>query len=271
MFTDQMGRSVELPVWPPRRIVSLVPSQTELLHDLGLGERVVGITKFCVHPPGWFLEKKKIGGTKTVLLERVASLRPDLIIGNREENEREQIEALAARWPVWMSDIFNLEDALDMIEKVGELVGKPAESTRFSQKTGENFTQLAASRQSFSSKGSLISAAYFIWRKPYMVAASGTFINDLMKKTGLQNVFSDRSRYPEITLDELAAARPQVILLSSEPFPFSEKHFGEFAEACPNSIIRVVDGEMFSWYGTRLLKAAGYLSTLRADFENMIL
>lgn len=266
-----MNRPVKLPVWPPQRIISLVPSQTELLHDLGLGERVVGITKFCVHPPDWLAEKTKIGGTKTVSLEKVASLRPDLIIGNREENERDQIEALAARWPVWMSDIFTLEDALVMIQKMGELVGKQPESALFSQKIYENFAQLNASNQTFSTKTSAISAAYFIWRKPYMVAASGTFIDDLMKKMGLQNVFSDRSRYPEIALEELAAARPQVILLSSEPFPFSEKHFREFAEACPVSQIRVVDGEFFSWYGTRLLKAAGYLATLRADFEHLIL
>jgi len=117
-----MGRKVDAPVHP-QRIISLVPSQTELLFDLGLGDRVVGITKFCVHPEVWFRTKPRVGGTKKVDLEKVRKLEPDLIIGNKEENERADIDALAAEFPVWMSDVRHLESALDMIHRIGMITG----------------------------------------------------------------------------------------------------------------------------------------------------
>src|SRR5690606_18297650 len=118
--TDQMRRTVEVPALS-RRIISLVPSQTELLFDLGLGDRVVGITKFCIHPDAWFRSKPRVGGTKQVDLDKVRALRPDLIIGNKEENARADIEALEQEFPVWMSDVRDLNDALDMIRGLGAL------------------------------------------------------------------------------------------------------------------------------------------------------
>lgn len=259
-FTDQMHRTIELPVWPPQRIVSLVPSQTELLHALGLEPEVVGITKFCVHPKEWFSTKKRIGGTKTVNFEKMEALQPDLIIGNKEENDRAQIEALAERYPVWMSDIATLDDACDMIGRVGELTGKAAAANDWAAQIHSSFQNLAATHDRTRSP---LRAAYFIWRKPYMVAASGTFIHDMLGRSGFENVFSHHTRYPEITLEALAASQPEVILLSSEPYPFAEKHFGAFLEVCPTALIQVVDGEMFSWYGSRLLEAADYFRSLR--------
>ena len=128
LIADQMHRKIHLPRFPLRRIISLVPSQTELLYDLGLEEEVVGITKFCVHPPEWFQSKARVGGTKTIHFEKIKALQPDLIIGNKEENEREQIEALAECFPVWMSDIATLEDALDMMLRVGALVDRPEQA-----------------------------------------------------------------------------------------------------------------------------------------------
>lgn len=270
LFTDQLHRPIQLPAWPPRRIVSLVPSQTELLHTLGLESEVVGITKFCVHPAAWFREKPHVGGTKTLKLERIEALRPDLILGNREENDRAQIEALAARWPVWMSDILTLEDACDMVLRVGELTGRAALATALAREIRHRFAQLPryqlpvhqpSGQQPATS--SLPKAAYFIWRKPYMVAAAGTFIHDMLGRAGFQNAFAHLTRYPEVTLAALAAARPDVLLLSSEPYPFAEKHFGPFQEACPEAKIRVVDGEMFSWYGSRLLAAVGYFEGMK--------
>ncbi|HND90070.1 MAG TPA: helical backbone metal receptor [Saprospiraceae bacterium] len=257
-YTDQMGRTLCLPHWPPRRIVSLVPSQTELLHHLGLGEAVVGITKFCVHPPEWQAQKARVGGTKTVLLERVAALQPDLIIGNKEENEREQIAALAERWPVWMSDILTLEDALAMIEGLGALTGRAAAADRLRQQMTARFEAWQASRADRPPRR----AAYFIWRKPYMVAAADTFLHDMLGRAGFQNTFAHLSRYPEVTLEQVAAAQPEVLLLSSEPYPFEQKHFGPLQEACPHAHIRVVDGEMFSWYGSRLLWAPEYFRSV---------
>jgi len=264
-FTDQLHRSIELSAWPPRRIVSLVPSQTELLHTLGLEQEVLGITKFCVHPPEWYRGKTRVGGTKTLNMSQIETIRPDLIIGNREENDRTQIEALSARWPVWMSDILTFEDATDMMLRVGELTGRVEPAAALVAEIRRRFTQSAGATLSRpgTSPSTQPRAAYFIWRKPYMVAASGTFIHDMLGRAGFQNCFAHLTRYPEVTLEEVAATRPDVLLLSSEPYPFSEKHFGAFREICPTAQVEVVDGEMFSWYGSRMLQAAEYFQGLR--------
>lgn len=252
---DQMGRQVTLSA-PPRRIISLVPSQTEFLADLGLEAEVVGITKFCVHPRDWFQSKPRIGGTKTLHFEKIAALQPDLIIGNKEENERAQIEALEKHFPVWMSDIATLDDALDMMRRIGALVGKTEKAEALAAAVETAFRDLSETQKTARR------AAYFIWRKPYMVAAGGTFIQEMMGQASLENIFAGRERYPEITLDALKAAAPEVILLSSEPYPFSEKHIEAFREICPDAMIRLVDGEMFSWYGSRLRQAPAYFRTL---------
>ncbi|NVO30502.1 ABC transporter substrate-binding protein [Hymenobacter sp. P5342] len=250
-----MGRQVAVP-FPPRRIVSLVPSQTELLFDLGLGARVVGLTKFCVHPAGARQSATVVGGTKNFDFEKIAALKPDLIIGNKEENYQEGIERLAAQYPVWMSDISTLEDALDMIRRVGLITGR--------KETGDALaTDIAASFAALAPPAAeLIPAAYFIWRKPYMVAANGTFIDEMLARAGFRNVFGGLGRYPEITPEQLQAAAPSQILLSSEPYPFADKHVVEFRQLCPAARIRIVDGELFSWYGSRLRLTAAYLKAL---------
>jgi len=259
--TDQIGRTVQLPVFPPRRIVSLVPSQTELLHALGLEQEVVGITKFCVHPAEWFQEKKRVGGTKTVAFEKVAALQPDLVIANKEENNREQIEALAARFPVWVSDVRDLASALDMIERVGALSGRLHAAQAL---VGDIRTAFA--RHSADPNAPRPRAAYFIWRKPYMVAGGDTFIHAMLEAAGFENVFASESRYPEVSHEQLAERAPDVLLLSSEPYPFAEKHVRELRELCPTTHAAIlVDGEMFSWYGSRLLQAPEYFRHLREN------
>ena len=256
--TDQMGRRVAVP-FPPRRIVSLVPSQTELLFDLGLGEKVVGITKFCIHPAEARTKATIIGGTKNFNFEKIAALKPDLIIGNKEENYQEGIEQLAANYPVWLSDISTLSEALDMIKRVGFIAGAKDKAEAVMMEIDASFATLAAS----VAGSAVVSAAYFIWRKPYMVAATGTFIDDMLHRAGFANVFAGQARYPEISAEQLAAAAPQRILLSSEPYPFSQKHIAEFQAICPAAKIEIVDGELFSWYGSRLLKSAAYFNQLR--------
>ena len=263
-FQDQLKRAVNLPVWPPRRIVSLVPSQTELLYTLGLEAETVGITKFCVHPSAWFQEKKRVGGTKTVDLKKVAGLSPDLILGNKEENDKSQIEALAAHFPVWMSDVRNLEDACDMIDRVGELTGKTAQSTALTVDIRHRFAQWQLSNPTFLRRR----AVYFIWRKPFIVAAGETYIDAMLQLAGFDNVFAHLTRYPNVDLADLAAAAPEVILLSSEPYPFAEKHFAPFREACPQAHLQLVDGEMFSWYGSRLLQVPSYFCALQASLTH---
>ena len=264
VYTDQLNRKIELP-FPPKRIISLVPSQTELLYDLGLRDEVVGITKFCIHPDEWFRSKTRVGGTKKYDLEKIKQLEPDLIIGNKEENEKEQIEQLMKDHTVWMSDIYTLKDALNMIVQVGNLVSKPQEAVNLK-------LQIESQFQNFSNLKSQISnlnVAYFIWQKPFMVAGNNTFINDMLTKCGFNNVFASSSsmRYPEVNEQQIAEANPEVILLSSEPYPFKEKHIQEFQSICPKAKIIIVDGELFSWYGSRLLHAPAYFEKLIGSIQ----
>jgi ABC-type Fe3+-hydroxamate transport system substrate-binding protein len=253
-FTDQLQNAIYLPE-KPKRIVSLVPSQTELLFDLGLENEVVGVTKFCIHPSEKVKTKTKIGGTKNFNFEVIDALQPDLIIGNKEENYQEGIEKLAEKYPVWMSDIFTLEDSLEMIQSLGELTGTAENAMKIAAKIEAGFAALPLPETK-------IPAAYFIWKNPYMAAGSNTFIDDMLQRCGFENVFAQTERYPEIGIEMLQKSNPEVIMLSSEPYPFKEKHLLEFQEICPNSKILIVDGEMFSWYGSRLLNAPAYFREL---------
>lgn len=248
-FTDQMGREIEIN-FPPERIISLVPSQTELLFDLGLDDEIVGITKFCIHPKEKFKLTTKIGGTKKLDIEKIKSLKPDLIIGNKEENEQQQIEELTNYFPVWMSDIETLSDALTMTEQVGDLVNKKEEAFAISLQIANNFELLKADLLDIKTK----SVAYFIWKKPNMLAGKKTFINEMLAFCGLKNVI-EANRYPSFTNEDLKKMNPEVVLLSSEPYPFTQKHMEEFQTIWPDAKIKLVDGEMFSWYGSRLLKS----------------
>lgn len=264
IYTDQLNRSLEISVIP-HRIISLVPSQTELLYDLGLRDEVVGITKFCLHPEEWFRNKTRVGGTKTYDFEKIKTLAPDLIIGNKEENEQEQIESLMNQYPVWMSDIYTLADAMEMISKLGEMLGRSAQAIELISKIENAFLKFDLFVKQIQPVPKKV--AYFIWRKPYMIAAENTFIHYLLLKCGFINAFPPGlySRYPEVNPEQLKEANPDVIFLSSEPYPFKEKHVAEFQEICKTATIRTVDGELFSWYGSRLLHAPSYFTKLIAS------
>jgi len=260
-FTDQMNQEVVIN-FPPRQIISLVPSQTELLFYFGLEEEVVGITKFCVHPQKQFKTKPRIGGTKTFHFDKIAALQPDLIIGNKEENQKEHIEQLQVDYPVWMSDIKTLDDALDMIRQLGQLTNKEQIADQLVVKLQHNFQELKDMVADQATK----SVAYLIWQNPYMVAATDTFINHLLKRVGFNNVFQNKDRYPVVSEEALRNAAPEILLLSSEPFPFKEKHVADLQKICPDTVIKLVDGELFSWYGNRLLYAIPYFLNLRNEF-----
>jgi ABC-type Fe3+-hydroxamate transport system substrate-binding protein len=254
VFVDMMGREVVVN-YPPLRIVSLVPSQTELLYDLGLKEEVVGITKFCVHPDSWYREKTRVGGTKNVNMQRIAALQPDLIIANKEENTREQIEELAKLYPVWISDICDLNGAMDMINGVGRVTARIEQSIKMVDSILLNFNDL---NKEYSSKR----VVYFIWKNPWMCAGGDTFISNIITRLGWINVFEDIKRYPEVTLAALKETGAELILLSSEPYPFKQQHIDEIMQVMPQAQVMLVDGEMFSWYGSRLLHATGYFKSL---------
>jgi ABC-type Fe3+-hydroxamate transport system substrate-binding protein len=251
-FSDQSGSTAIL-TRPPERIVSLVPSQTELLNDLGLTSEVVGITKFCVHPSHWRNDKKIIGGTKNFDFEAIDLLKPDLIIGNKEENYKEGIELLSKKFPVWISDIVSFSDALQMITDVSEITGKKRRGIQIIEKINLAFGRLK--------KQPAKRVLYLIWRNPWMAAGSDTFIHAMLERIGFVNCLEKRHRYPELSPEEIRALNPDVIFLSSEPYPFKDKHRDELHELVSSKCI-FVDGEMFSWYGSRLIKAPDYFNEL---------
>lgn len=259
-FTDQVKRKIILEN-TPERIVSLVPSQTELLVDLGLTDSIVGITKFCVHPPD--LRKKRIiiGGTKMIHYDEIAALKPDIILCNKEENTKEIVDKLSEEFVVHVSDIETVDENLEMIRQYGEIFDKVEKAAEIIGETKDKLKEF----ENYISNRKKIKVAYFIWRKPWMVAGGHTFINYLLELNRFENVYADIQRYPEIQLEEIKKA--DYYLLSSEPFPFEEKHKIEIEAFISSSDFRFVDGEFFSWYGSRLAKAFDYFRVLRESIE----
>ena len=242
----------------PQRIISLVPSLTELLYYLDLEKETAGITKFCVHPGEWFQTKTRIGGTKNVNLKKLDSLLPDLVLCNKEENTAEQVNAIAEKFPVYLTDVKTFEDALLMITAIGRITGKSTAAEKLVKGIQTAFAGIEFLKQE------KIRTAYLIWKDPFMTIGGDTFISSMMEKAGLQNIYKDQTRYPVLTIRELAEREPQLVLLSSEPFPFKEKHIEELKASLPDTKILLADGEMFSWYGSRMLEAPKYFERLLA-------
>jgi ABC-type Fe3+-hydroxamate transport system substrate-binding protein len=252
MSRDQLQRELNIKA-VPKRIVSLVPSQTELLVALGLEENIVGVTKFCVHPEHLRKSKTVVGGTKKVHFDKIRDLNADIILCNKEENTLEMVLALEKIAPVHVSEIIDFEDVLNLIEMYGKLFDRSQEANQLNLKLQDKKREFEIEIPVLPKK-----VAYFIWRKPWMVAGGNTFINSLLKLNGWENVFENKeSRYPEITVEELKDLNPDLILLSSEPYPLKEKHVEEMRQIC-NVRLELVDGEYFSWYGSRLIPAFAY-------------
>jgi ABC-type Fe3+-hydroxamate transport system substrate-binding protein len=261
VFTDGLGREVQIPS-NPKRIISVVPSQTELLYHFGLEEKVIGITKFCIHPKHWFSTKTRIGGTKNLLLEKIKSLQPDLVIANKEENVQEQIEALAQWYPVWVSDVNKLEDALTMIATIGAITGTAEKATSLKTHIAQAFQSLQTTALEVLPK-----TVYLIWKDPFMTVGGDTFIHNMLQCAGFNNLFVHKSRYPQTSLQEIQAMNCELLFLSSEPYPFRQKHIDELQAHLPHTKIILVDGEMFSWYGSRLQWAPVYFRELNVQLQ----
>ena len=235
------------------KIISLVPSITETLFDFGLtADEVIGRTKFCIHPSDLVKNVEVIGGTKNLNIEKIRTLKPDLIIANKEENEKLQVEELMKDFKVWVTDIETLEDNQKFIFELGTILSKENLALDLNQKIASVFTDFKVSKPK--------KVAYLIWKGPYMTVGSDTFINEVLEKLGFENQFKNRKRYPEISVEELKDA--DLIFLSSEPFPFQQKHIDELQLESPNNEITLVDGEAFSWFGTHLMKVDEYLKEL---------
>ena len=251
-FTDQLFSTVEI-AFPPKRIISLVPSQTELLFFLQLDDVIAGITKFCIHPEKEIKNKPIVGGTKNFWFDAIDKIQPDLIIGNKEENYQEGIEQLALKYPVWMSDISSIENALQMIKSIGEITDTVSKAESLAKEIELSFAALMVKNPA--------KVVYLIWKSPWMAAGRNTFINSWLSRLGFLNVITE-SRYPVLSNEQLRQLNPELVLLSSEPFPFRGNHIQELQAILPKAKIMIVDGEMFSWYGNRMLNAGEYFNCL---------
>lgn len=233
------------------RIVSLCPSLTELVFDLGLGDSLVGRTKFCVHPSDRVGRIEKVGGTKNPKIERIVELAPDLVLLNEEENRIEDAEALAAAGvPCHSSMPVGIEDTAEMVRSIGRAVGRPAEAEHIAADIRERAARVRAAAEGRPNA----SYAYLIWRDPIMTVSDDTFVSALLGLAGGVNVFAEAERrYPTVGAQELVAADPGGVLLSTEPFPFDETYRQELVEATglPVERFHIVDGELLSWHGSR--------------------
>ena len=240
------------------KVISLVPSITEALFDLGLTtNEIIGRTKFCIHPEDLVDSVEIIGGTKNLNIDKIKALKPDLIIANKEENVKEQVEELMKDFKVLVTNVETLEDNYYLLKQLGHLFGKEEKAQFFNLKIDEAFDIPRSEKR--------LKVAYLIWKNPYMTVGGDTFISRILEELGFENLFKNQKRYPEVQLEDLKEA--DLIFLSSEPFPFKEKHIYEIQEVCVNQKIIIVDGEAFSWYGTHLAKCANYYRELLPEIN----
>jgi ABC-type Fe3+-hydroxamate transport system substrate-binding protein len=240
-----------------KRIISLVPSLTELIIDLGLQEQLVGRTRFCVHPEDKIEAIPIIGGTKNPRIDKILELNPNFIVANDEENKKGHVEELRekSKAHIEVTEVATIEDALVTIHELAMHLGAEQRAAKLTENISLKLDQRPDEPP--------LRTAYFIWKEPWMTVGGDTYIHDVLRHWRLQNVFGHRERYPKIDLQQLAERNPELVLLSSEPYPFKEKHIAEVEEACPNARVLLVDGEWFSWYGSRMQHAFDRLNTWR--------
>ncbi len=251
-ITDHLNRTIELKT-KPQRVVSLVPSITETLAGLGLEKNLIAVTRFCKYPPDVVEQLPKIGGPKKINLEKIVALKPDLVIAVKEENDREQVLKLSEQIPVVVFDVNTIEDSFDMLNLLGQLFGVEQIANRWVNSIMKKTTDIKTSVSNHK-------ALYLIWKKPWMAAGTDTFIGSMMRLAGFNNIVN--GRYPEISRQEFDKA--QIILLATEPYHFTETHQKQLANEFPDKKVVVVDGEMFTWYGTHMLKALDYLKQIKS-------
>lgn len=243
------------------RVISLCPSQTEALVDMGIGERLVGRTRFCIHPKEKLGKVVRVGGTKEVDMAKIHALQPDLIIGEKEENTPEMIAELESQYPVLVTDVTDFASAIAMIHLLGDAIYEK-------EAAGIWVKRIEAAWQKVPVRPEIGKVAYLIWRNPWMAAGRHTYIHSILQKLGFENVvLALEGRYPVIEGQHWALLSPDRILLSSEPYPFKQQHIDEIKGILPDAKVALVDGEMFSWYGTRMVEAAAYLAKWMQDME----
>lgn len=264
-FKDQLNRTMRLG-HIPKRIVSTVPSQTEFLFDIGLENSIVGITNFCIHPREKYKQTPHIGGTKKLDIEKIRKLKPDFIIANKEENTQQDMELLMKEFPVWVSEIYTLEDAIEMMKSLGEILDKHVEVDILVSEILTNFSSFKITLEKANLRHK--KCAYLIWKKPWMAVGHPTFINNMLTDCWkFTNIFGSNDRYPEIDIDALKDAKLDYLFLSSEPYPFKEKEAMKLQKEFQQTKVVLVDGEMFSWYGSRLKQTPLYFASLLSSLS----
>lgn len=264
--TDALGERFDLEA-PARRIVSLIPSITEILFSLGAGDQVVGVTKFCTQPADGIARKAKVGGPKNPRRDAILGLMPDLVVANVEENHRTDVEAMrAAGVPVFVTYPRTVRDGIQLIRNLGALVGKLSSAEAIAASCEEALAEI----EQPNVRRERVRVFCPIWRRPYMTINADTYMDSMLWTCGGENIFRDRpERYPTVDLAEMAALRPDMMLLPDEPFPFGRKHLEDFRGLADVPAVRAghlhfVDGKILSWYGPRIAES---LQALRKIFH----
>ena len=241
-------------------MVSLCPSITRLLFDLDAGHMLVGITKYCIHPAEAVANIEKVGGTKDPDIAQISQLKPDLILLNKEENRREDWQALKnLNLTCHSTHPVTLDETVETVRSIGAALNRDEVAERVAH--GIEEARLRALKKNTNS----LSFVYLIWRKPWMTINANTYINCLLQACGGTNVFADaQTCYPAIETDQIKDANPDMVLLSSEPFPFKEKHIQELSTktGLDSGKFRIVDGELLSWHGAFTEKGLDYACEL---------
>lgn len=251
IYKDSLNREISISK-TPQRIISLVPSLTELLHDMGLERQIVGVTKYCVHPVHYQHTKKLVGGTKKVKYQVIKDLKPDFILCSKEENTKEMVTELESIAPVYVSDVNTFEEALALIEQLGLVLNRRTKSQHIIDKINFRLQQFQSSIKNIRIR----KVAYFIWANPWMVAGSETFIDDMLRICRFENAYATKERYPEINIAQMQLhEKPDLLMFSSEPYSFKDEDVYEVLRSNRKILTIYVDGQYFSWYGSRLIKA----------------
>ena len=271
-FQDAHNRCLSLP-HVPQRIISLVPSITETVFTLGAGARVVGVTSYCTHPPDGVASVTQVGGTKDPNLETIERLEPDLIIINDEENRKEDFQALVERdFPVYVTAPRTVAEGIRLVEQLGPVVGCQEQA----QMLAESLWQPYQAATNACKEAERLRVFCPIWRKPWMSFNHETYSDDMLRCCGGENVLQTKGeRYFSLSLDEVAAADPHIVLLPSEPYPFAEKHFIHLEPLKKTAAGRgghfyCVDGMALCWYGPRIADGLTELSRLFAFVRGTI-
>lgn len=243
---------------PPKRVVSLIPSITEALFDLGAGEAIAGVSNYCIHPAEGVKNKIKVGGQKNPDMGKIKAIHPDLIILNMEENKPEHIKFLSQHYTTWVTYPRLFRDAENLLMQLGKVFDAESRASVYADKIRISSKQLSSIRRR------KIKTMYLIWRNPWMSINRDTFIHNVLELHHMENVYAKRDkRYFEVTAQDIEDADPDIIILPDEPYHFREKHKSEFSHlsvsAVKNSRIFLADGTYFCWYGTRTARASQYI------------